>query len=165
MPRMRPFVHAYVTSRLDSCNAILYGLPDKELAKLQRMQNTAARVITRTRKYDHITPVLQDLHWLPVKQRIIYKILLLTFKSLSGTAPIYISELITRHKPRSLRIPSDNLLQERSSRMVNYGDRRFAVCAPRLWNSLPLQIRNSTTIRHFKSQLKTHLFKHAYYTD
>lgn len=156
-------VHAYVTSRLDSCNALLYGLPDKELAKLQRMQNTAARVITRTRKQDHITPVLHELHWLPVYQRIIYKILLLTFKSLSGIAPIYISELINRYEPRrTLRSSSQLLLQEQTFRTATYGKRSFAVCAPRLWNSLPLHIRSSTSIGQFKSQLKTHLFNRAY---
>ncbi len=96
-------VHAYVTSRLDSCNAILYGLPYKELDKLQSMQITAARVVTRTRKQDRITPILHELHWLPINQRI-NKILLLTFKSLSGTAPDYISELIARYEPkRTLR--------------------------------------------------------------
>ena len=159
-------VHAYVTSRLDSCNAILYGLPDKELAKLQRIQNTAARVVTRTRKFDHITPVLHDLHWLPVIQRITYKILLLTFKSLSGEAPDYISELIARYEPtRTLRSSTQSLLQEQSSRTVTYGDRRFAVCAPILWNCLPTHVRNSTSIEHFKSQLKTHLFKCAYNID
>ena len=78
-------VHAFVTSRLDSCNAILYGLPDKELSKLQRIQNAAARVVTLSRKHDHFTPVMRDLHWLPVRQRIIFKLMLLTFKSLCGS--------------------------------------------------------------------------------
>ncbi len=159
-------VHAYVTSRLDSCNAILYGLPYKELDKLQRMQNTAARVVTRTRKQDHITPILHELHWLPINQRIIYKILLLTFKSLTGTAPDYISELISRYEPkRTLRSSSQSLLLEQSSRTATYGDRRFAVCAPRLWNSLPLHIRNSASVEQFRSQLKTHLFNSAYCTQ
>ena len=156
-------VHAFVTSRLDSCNAILYGLPDKELSKLQRIQNAAARVVTLSRKHDHITPVMRDLHWLPVRQRIIFKLMLLTFKSLCGSAPSYISELITRYQPtRSLRSASQCLLKELSAHTSTYGDRRFAVCAPRLWNGLPLHVRNSTTINQFKCRLKTYLFSQTY---
>ena len=78
-------VHAFISSKLDFCNALLYGLPQCVIDKLQRVQNLAARLVTRTRKYEHITPVLMDLHWLPVEQRIKYKILLLTYKSLNGS--------------------------------------------------------------------------------
>ena len=156
-------VHAFVTSRLDSCNAILYGLPERDLSKLQRIQNAAARVVTLTRKQEHISPIIRKLHWLPVKQRIIYKLMLLTFKSLHGSAPSYISELITLYEPtRSLRSASQCLLKEFQSNTKTYGDRRFAVCAPRLWNCLPLHIKNSNSINQFKSQLKTHLFNQAY---
>ena len=156
-------VHAFVTSRLDSCNAILYRLPDKELSKLQRIQNAAARVVTLSRKHDHITPVMRDLHWLPVRQRIIFKLMLLTFRSLCGSAPSYISELTTRYQPtRSLRSASQCLLKELSMHTSTYGDRRFAVCAPRLWNCLPLHVRNSATINHFKCRLKTYLFSQTY---
>ena len=75
-------VHAFITSRLDSCNALLHGLPDDQVRRLQLIQNTAARLITRTRKHEHITPVLRRLHWLPVREPIDYKILLLAFKGL-----------------------------------------------------------------------------------
>ena len=71
-------VNSLVTSNLDYCNSLLYGLPSSKLKRLQRIQNTAARIIMRTRKYDHITPVLKQLHWLPISQRIEFKILLLT---------------------------------------------------------------------------------------
>ena len=73
-------VHAFVTSRLDSCNSLLYGLPDKELSKVQRVQNTAARLVSCLPRSHHVTPVLMKLHWLPVKMRTIYNIILLTFK-------------------------------------------------------------------------------------
>ena len=156
-------VHAFVTSRLDSCNAILYGLPDRELSKLQRVQNAAARVVTLTRKHDHITPVLRNLHWLPVRQRIIFKLMLMAFKSLYGSAPSYISELITRYQPtRSLRSASQCLLKELPAHTSTYGDRRFAVCVPRLWNCLPLHIKNSASISQFKCRLKTYLFSQSY---
>ena len=72
-------IQAFVTSRMDYCNSLLYGTSQKVLDKLQRVQNTAARVVSRRRKHDHITPVLQSLHWLPVKYRIEYKIILLVF--------------------------------------------------------------------------------------
>ena len=97
-------VHAFVTSRLDSCNSLLYGLPDKELSKVQRVQNTAARLVSCLPRSHHVTPVLMKLHWLPVKMRTIYKILLLTFKAQIGKSPVYLSELVHQYAPtRSLR--------------------------------------------------------------
>ena len=87
-------IHALVTSRLDYCNGLLYGLPNTELIKLQRVQNAAARLVTSTRKYNHITPILRELHWLPVKFRIHFKLLLLTFKALHGMAPKYMVDLL-----------------------------------------------------------------------
>ena len=153
-------VHAFVTSRLDCCNSILYGLPGSELAKLQRIQNIAARLVARVKKSDHITPVFQKLHWLPVKSRIIYKILLLTYKALNGLAPSYLSELLDTYRPsRNLRSSGKHLLTTKKTNTVNCGDRAFSVCAPKLWNNLPLHIRQAKSLSSFKSQLKTHLLK------
>jgi len=154
-------VHAFVSSRLDSCNSLLYGIPEKEIKQLQRVQNAAARLVTGTKKYDHISPVLKDLHWLPVRHRITYKIALMTFKSLHGMAPGYITELISRHKPsRTLRSSSAHLLKRPDiQKTITYGESSFTFAAPTIWNDLPADIRSITSLENFKRRLKTHLFK------
>ncbi|XP_072047052.1 uncharacterized protein [Amphiura filiformis] len=155
-------VHAFVSSRLDSCNAVLYGLQDNEIAKLQRVQNTAARLVTKCRKDEHMKPVLRVLHWLPVQQRIVYKIALLTYKALHGLAPRYISDLIEEYKPqRTLRSASQALLCTRAPKNCKtkfYGERSFAAAAPKVWNNLPFKLRSISNINSFKKGLKTHLF-------
>ncbi len=94
--RTRSLVQGLVTSRLDYCNALLYGLPPNQLKRLQHVQNTAARIVTRTRRRDHITPVLISLHWIPVKYRIEYKIILYVFKALQGEAPVYMTDMVRK---------------------------------------------------------------------
>jgi hypothetical protein len=153
-------VHAFVTARLDNCNSLLSGIPKTQLDRLQHIQNMAARIVTRTKKYDHITPVLASLHWLPISSRIDFKILLLTFKCIHGTAPAYLSKLIQPYKPsRSLRSADQLLLTKGKPRTKTYGERAFKNCAPALWNALPMDIRVIPTLECFKSALKTHLFK------
>jgi len=161
-PSTERLVHAFVTSRLDCNNSLLYGLPANQLQPLQRIQNTAARLITRSKRNDHITPILCKLHWLPVSKRIIFKTLLLTFKAHNGLAPSYISDLIAPIKCSSivsLRSSEKNLLQPGPRNKTDfYGDRAFSVAAPKLWNALPQEIRSATSLSMFKSKLKTHLF-------
>ena len=77
-------MHALVTSRLDNCNAVLFGLPDYLIKRLPYVFNAAARLVSLTNKYDHITPVMMQLLWLPVKERINFKIIMTTFKALHG---------------------------------------------------------------------------------
>ena len=152
-------IPAFVSSRLDNGNSVLYGQPDYQLEKLQRVHNTAARILTKTSKYDHITPILFDLHWLPIKQRIIFKLMTLTYRCLNGLAPQYLSQHLIPYSPtRSLRSSDAALLTVPKSRTQSYGARAFQNCSPRLWNCLPLNIRQLNTYSSFKRALKHHLF-------
>ena len=150
---------------MDYCNSVLYGANDTgALGKLQLIQNNAARIVSLRRKYDHITPVLQDLHWLPVKHRINFKILLMTYKALNSKAPEYIAELVNLYVPRRANMRSENKYELYKPRYnkERFGRRSFAIAAPTLWNRLPMDIRKAPSVDTFKSKLKTHLFKLAY---
>ena len=156
-------VHAFVSSRLDYCNSLLFGMSNTLVAKLQRVQNMAARIVTGTGKYEHIRPVLYQLHWLPVKYRIEYKIGLIVFKCLHGLAPPYLSDLLKPYVPmRSLRSANRDLLQIPRSRLCTFGDKTFASFAPRLWNSLPVHLRQIESLSQFKSFYKTYLFSQCF---
>ena len=157
-------IHAFVTSKLDYCNSLLSGITDELLAKLQKIQNTAARIVTKTRKFEHITPVLKKLHWLPMRQRIQFKILLVTYKALNDKAPSYIRDLLHPYEPtRSLRSSCKNLLSVPVTRLKTFGDRAFEKVAPKLWNGLPESIRLCKSVDSFKKQLKSHLMNTAYH--
>jgi hypothetical protein len=159
----KTLVQALVTSRLDYGNALLYGVPNTVLKRLQRVQNCAARLITRTRKREHISPVLRELHWIPVQHRPSYKILMYVYKALHGLAPDYLSDLIQLHQPaRSLRSGSRTMLTVPHTHSATYGNRCLTQSAADLWNSLPEEIKTARTLVTFKKQLKTHLFKLAH---
>ncbi len=122
-----------------------------------------ARVLTRSRKYDHITPILHSLHWLPIKFHISYKILLLTFKALNGLAPAYLTSLLSCYNPsRSLRSQNSGLLVVPRIAKSTKGGRAFSHLALKLWNILPDNVWGSDTLSLFKSRLKTHLFSQAF---
>ena len=156
--------HAYITSRLDYSNGLLYGLPIDLTKRLQSVMNAAARLITKTRKYDHITPVLKELHWLPVKFRSQFKIVLMVYKCMHSLAPVYLSDRLQLKPARGLR--SDNkfilIVPRTKLQMKSYGDRAFSIAGPILWNKLPIEIKLSKSVNVFKKSLKTYLFKLAF---
>ena len=128
------------------------------LALLLVQRNTIISIIS-----SHIKPVLKQLHWLPISQRITYKILLLTYKALNGQAPGYITELLEPCVPtRNLRSSIKILLKVPSIKLVSYGHRCLSFVAPSLWNSLPNNIRESGLLLNFKTCIKTHLFNKFY---
>ena len=156
-------VNALVTSKLDCNNSLLIGIPDFLIKRLQLIQNNAARLVTRT-KPANITPVLKQLHWLPISFRIEYKVLLLCYKCLNDLAPSYLSSMLVPYVPKKegLRSAEKGELEKPVARLKTYGDRAFSVKAPRLWNSLPQSLRECPSLECFKDKLKTYLFKRAF---
>ena len=158
-----------VIGRMSKAQGTIYsiGLPASHLNKVQRVLNAAARLVCRAPRYCRITPLLCELHWLPVRQRISFKILLFAFKAIHGFAPTYLRELVSikRSGNYNLRSSSDGLLLATPSyrSRVTLGDRSFQVAAPALWNILPGEIRSITDLGIFKRHLKTHLFSEAFY--
>ena len=152
-----------MTSRLDYCNALLAGCFEYILDAMQLIQNAAARLVTRTRKRQHISPVLVDLHWLKIRERVSFKLALLVYKSLNQQAPPYLSKLcvyLSDVSGRSgLRSHAAGKLAVPQTRTMTYGNTPFCVAGPLLWNDLPLTIRDSSSTELFKRDLKTHLFK------
>jgi len=166
----KSLVHAFVTGRIDCCNSVIYGAHAAYIQPLQNVLNGAARLILHKRKYDHITSDIRDrLHWLPIQQRLEYKICLLLFKCLHQTAPVYLtvmSDQVFASASRShLRSAALGDLAVPRSRTMTYGQRSFFVFGPSLWNSLPLSVRDqSLTMTQFCTHLKTFLFRRAYRT-
>lgn len=159
-------IHAFISSRLDYCNSLYFGIKQSSLSRLQLVQNVAARLLTNTSRYSHITPVLCSLHWLPVKFRITFKLLLFVFKAIHGLAPEYLSDCLKlRRHCRALRSSKQPLLEVPFSNCKQWGDRTFSIAGPKLWNSLPPELYFIDDLALFKARLKTHLFKLAFNID
>uniref|UniRef100_H3AG61 Reverse transcriptase domain-containing protein n=1 Tax=Latimeria chalumnae TaxID=7897 RepID=H3AG61_LATCH len=155
-------MYAFVSSRLDYCNALYAGLPLKAIRRLQLVQNSAARVVNNVSRFDHITPTLRELHWLPIRWRITFKVLVLVFKALNGFGPAYLRDFLTPYVPaRPLRSESGNSLVVPRFRS-KLGERSFANQAAIAWNAIPLGLKSSPSLSIFRSHLKTFLFESAF---
>ena len=157
-------VHILVMSRIDCCNSLLNGLSVVVVEKLQRVQNACDRVILFRSKRDHVTPVLLELQWLPVENRITFKSLLLTFKCLHGIAPPYLSARLSPYWPIRNLLSSDQLLLKQPTSRTKTGEHSFSCAAPRAWNQLPLTVHQCTSVNQLKVAFKTSLFT-DYYID
>ena len=157
-------VTSLILSRIDYCNSLLAGLPQSLLESLQKVQNCAARLIFKSRRSDHVTPLLMQLHWLPVSYRIQYKLSVLCYQIIRSFAPLYLSDLTKIYVPsRSLRSSADERTFKIPLTKKKYqGQRAFSFAGPVTWNSLPRELRYAETLCEFKCQLKTHLFSKAF---
>ena len=158
-------VWGLVLSRLDYANSLLLGARKVDLKRLQRLQNKAARLVFSCGRDQPSAGLLQELHWLPVKQRIHYKVLLYIYKCLHSDAPRYLIDLVTTHRSqhsldcqRRLRSFSDHTRLSVGRSKKKAGDSSFIIGAPRLWNQLPADLREAVSVLTFKRMLKTFLF-------
>ncbi len=171
--KIRPFlsehatqllVQALVLSRLDYCNALLAGLPASSIKPLQIIQNAAARLIFNEPKRTHVTPLFINLHWLPIAARIKFKALMFAYRTISGSAPLYLNSLLQTYMPsRSLHSASEQCITVPSQRGTKSLSQTFSFTVPIWWNDLPNSIRAAESLPSFKKRLKTHLF-HLYLT-
>ena len=155
---------ALVYSHLDYCTSLLYGIADIDLIRLQLVQNQLARLVTKSPPFTHSVPLLYSLHWLPVWFRILFKINLLTYKTLHQKHLVYLHSILAASLPSySLRSINNNRLSV-SRVKTNTGARAFHSCAPSLWNNLPPSVCAANSVATFKKHLKTHLFDLAFPT-
>ena len=142
-------IHALITNRIDYCNSLLANAPAYLITKLQRVQNSAARLILNLQKFDHVTPAFLELHWLPVRFRIKFKFLLLIYKAIHGYAPSYLTHNLTIINSTIYCLMSNH---------TNHLSVPKCKCPSLLWNSLPSSIRQITPLSRYKSGLKTYLY-------
>jgi len=164
---LHTLIHAFIASRVDYCNALLYGVADRVIRRLQSVLHAAARLITGIRCCEHITPTLRDtLHWLPISQRITFKIALMMFDCSRGRCPKYFGDVYTPvHTVAArarLRSADHGDLVVPRVRSTRFGCRSFRVCGPTIWNELPQDLRSIDTREQFKRSLKSWLFQCAY---
>ena len=156
-------IHSFITSRIDFCNSVYFSLPDYSRGQIQTIQNSCAKCLTGARRYDSATEALRSLHWLPVKARAQFKILLFAYKifhKVSNTPMYFQDQFYIPDRVRVTRSSSKSLLScHLSSRLSTVGDRSFFMSVVDLWNSLPTELQSISSLSGFKSALKTHIFR------
>jgi len=157
----RTLIQAFILSRLDYHNSLLYGMSQSLIRKVQSVHNAAARLLTGARRGEHISLVLRQLHWLPVQRHVDFKLACFVFSSLSGKAPPYLADdihLVSEGPRCQLRSSIDRLCAVPCTHNT-FGDRSFAAARPRVWNSLPAHMRDDDiTYKSFRCELKTYWF-------
>ena len=153
-------LRSLVLSRLDYSNSLLININKTDIERLQRIQNRAARIVLKARKHDTATPLLKELHWLPVERRISYKVALIVYKCMHKIAPEYLITLLSmpQRSNYSLRSSKDTLYLNIPRVYSKRGEGSFDFCGPKTWNILPYELRSSTSVESFKKNLKTYLF-------
>ncbi len=148
----------------ECCNALLAGLQASSIKPLQLIQSAAVRLIFNEPKRMHVTPLFINLHCLPIAARIKFKALMFAYRTISGSAPLYLNSLLQTYMPsRSLRSASERRITVPSQRGTKSLSRTFSFTVPIWWNDLPNSIRAAESLPIFKKRLKTHLF-HLYLT-
>jgi len=159
-------VTSLVLTRLDYGNATLAGIPLYQLKRLQSVMNSAARLVFSSSRYDRITPLLRQLHWLKAAERIDYKLALLAYKCQQGAAPSYLADELRQpadfEARRRLRSASSSSLIIRRTRLSTFGERAFPIAASRVWNGLPQHVTSAQSLSVFRIRLKTHLFRRCF---
>ena len=163
----KTLVTSCILSRLDYCNCLLMGTPNSLIQRLQKIQNFAAKLVLLARRHQHSTPLLEKLHWLPISERIKYKVACMCFSAINGSGPAYLSELLHVYIPsRTLRSYSDTrMLEIQKYKRKTHGFRAFSCFGPHIWNSLPQDLRHCSTLSSFKTKLKTFLFSQYFHPN
>ena len=162
---LKILVSALVVSRIDYGNIVLMGLPKLQTQKIQSIINMTARLISGAKKFDHITPVLKNLHWLKIDESIQYKMILQVHKCLKMKSPFYLSSKLSTVSslPEKKRTRSSNTMDiARMRANTILGNKRFKVGAPILWNNLLNHLKSITFTKTFSKCLKTHLMIKSY---
>ena len=152
-------IASVITSRLDYCNAMFAGVANEQIAHIEKIQNNATQLILKKSNCDHVTLLLKELHWLPVKYCIQYKLATLAFRHFDGTLPPYLSSSLCTY------LPSERLLKIPKTNLKTFSEHSFGYSAPTVWNSLPADLRypGSPSLPTFKVNLKTHFFRQAFW--
>jgi hypothetical protein len=185
--RIRPYLSvkaattlatSLVHSKLDYCNSLYVNLPNSQLHRLQLIQNALARAVVKAPKFSHVTPILRSLHWLKINERIAFKIASITYKVIQFSQPLYLHDLLNFRSPRNTRSSTCLTLQLPScDSKLKITNRSFRHAAPRIWNSLPAELRILSPVTSsdnfsapplalstgsFLSKLKSFLFHKSY---